>query len=184
MVGVRDHLKVGGIVETVLKYLPVRGYRFRMLLREFSFEIGVDIVQGPVIYEACHAQGEHVLALVHRFLVHPEILEALFGERGDRGDDKVAVLHMELQERIVGLESGLAQACFIEGVRIHENHGIALAPFGIGHERGGIHRHEQVAEITGGVNRGIAYMNLESRHSGDRSVRCADFCGVIGKSGK
>ena len=64
VIGVRNHLEISRIIETVLKDFLVRGDHLRMLLAELVFQVLQDVIERPVENEAGHPEGEHVLALV------------------------------------------------------------------------------------------------------------------------
>ena len=183
-VGIGDHLDVRGVVESVEEDLLVGLDDLGVLLREFLLQIGVDVLQRAVVDVAGHAQGEHVLALEDGLGIHPAVLEALAGQGGDRRDDQRAVLDPEFGEGIVGGEARLLHAGLVEGILVHEDHRVALAPFGVRLEGGGVHGYEQVAEITGRVDFPAADVDLESGHAGDGPVRGADLGRIVRECGK
>ena len=184
VIGVGHHLKVGGVVVTVLENLLVGGDDLGVLLCELLFEIVEDIIQRTFEDEAGHAEGEHVLALVHSLLVHAALLETFLGESGDGGDDEVAVFHAEFRERVVGFEAGLLEKGLGEGVGVHKDAGRALAPFGVGLEGRRIHGHQHVAEVAGSVHVGAPYMHLETGNAGYSAMWGAYLGGIVRESGK
>ena len=144
----------------------------------------VDVLQRPVVDVAGHAEGEHVLALEDGLVVHPAVLQALLGQRSDRSDDERAVFDPELRERILGLEAGFLHARLVEGVLVHEDHRVALAPLGVRLQGGGVHGHQQVAEVTGRGDLLAANVDLETGYARDGPVRGADLGRIVRERGK
>ncbi len=183
-IGVRYDLKVRCIVESVLQHLPVRGRHLRMLLGELPLQVFEDVVQRTVVDEAGHAESEHILALHDGLVVQAAVLEALGSHRGDGRDNQSPVIHTELLERVVGREARLAHTGLVEGVLVHENHGVALAPLGVGLQRRRIHRDKQVAIVARSGNLAVADMYLETGHARHGAMRGANLRRIVRKGGK
>ena len=79
-----NSLDVGRIVIAILQDLLVWLYELRFLLSELALEIFEDVLHRTVIYETCHTESKHVLALVDGLLVKTAVLETLVGESCDR----------------------------------------------------------------------------------------------------
>ena len=60
---IRYEMDICCIIEAILEHLTVRLYELRMLLREFIFQIGIDMVQRSVEDEAGHTKCKHILTL-------------------------------------------------------------------------------------------------------------------------
>ena len=176
-----NSLDIRSIVETVKDNLAVRGYHLGMLLAEFLLNIIVDILQRAAVDEAGHSEGEHVLALVQCHIVQSAVLEAFLDKPGDRGADYVPVLNVKFFERVSSREARLGQPDFIECVRIDEDSGIPLEPFGIGLQCRRIHCDQHVAEISGSVYLMVSDMDLKTGYSGNRPLRRSDLRRIIRK---
>ena len=184
MIGIGHHLEVRGVVEAVFQNLLVGGDDLGVLLRELLLQIVEDVVERALEDEAGHAEGEHVLALVHRLLVHAALFQALLGEGGDGGDDEVTVFHSKLREGVVGFETGLLHESLGERVGVHKDAGCTLAPFGVGLEGRRVHGDEHVAEVAGSVHVGASYVHLETGNAGYCAVRGAYLGGIVRESRK
>ena len=183
-IGIGDGLHVGGIVEAVVQDLLVGLDHLRVLLGELALEVLVDVLEGPAVDVAGHAEREHVLAFVDGLGVHAEILEALLRKGGDGRYEERPVLDVELGEGILGLESGLLHSGLVESVAVNEDHGRGLAPFGVCLECGRVHGDQKVAEVSRRVDVRASDMHLEAGDSGDGAVRRADLRRIVRESGQ
>ena len=155
-----------------------------MLLREFLLQIGVDVIQRTAVDEAGHSEDKHILALEHSLLVQARVLQALKGQGADRGHDHSPVGHLQFLQRVVGLEARLFQSAAVEGIGVDDYHCGALAPFGIGLERGRIHCHEHVTEVSRSGHVLASYVDLEARNTRNGAVRRPDLSRIVRKCGE
>ena len=183
-VGIRNRLHVGRIVDSVLNYLLVGLNHLGMLLCKLLLQIEEDGFQRSVEDVAGYAEGKHILAFQNGFLVHSAVLQALLRHSCDGSHDEGSVFHGKFREGIVRLETGLFHSGLVKSILIDENHSVAFAPFGVGLERRRIHRNEHITHITRSIDLGVAYVNLESGHSGNGAVRRTNLCGIVRESGK
>ncbi len=149
-------------------------------------ELGLDPFDGGTeragIHPADQTESEEVLGPLSVPLLHLKFCGGVHREFG-HGDlvNDVAV------ERPVGsgilLVPAFLQIPLVERVRIQQDRAEILQPIQLALERSGVHCHENIGYVSGGMNVVVRDMDLKCRHPGDRSLGCTDFGREFGEGG-
>ena len=154
------------------------------LLGKLGLEHRHGVVERTVEEPADEAEGEHVLATQGGLVVEAILCQSVAHHGGDGGGhDLHLVRESELLDRVVGLEFGLVEVALGEGVRVDDDDGAFAQILDVDLERGGVHGHEHIGLVTGGVDLLCAQMDLKAGDAAECSLRRANFGRVVGKGG-
>ena len=174
--------QLGGLAEVVARpgRRPGSASRTGGLAAKRS-SIHSSVVLGrPGVEPRDEPEGEEVLGPVGITRLHAERQGGLLGERGHRHLDHLVARQAAVGERVGG-RPGLGQAALVEGVGVDDEHAAALQAPQIGHERGRVHGHEDVARVTGRGDVVVGDVHLEARHAHDGARRRADLGREVGQ---
>lgn len=127
------------------------------------------------------SEREDVAAFQHGLDVHVRVGQGSLCHGCDRHFNHLC-RDAEFLDGVVGLEQGFFQAIGLEGVDVDDDHTAGLEEFVALLECGRIHGYQHIAFIARSVYAG-AYADLETAHAAQRTLRGADFRGIIGECG-
>ena len=167
------------IVVTALDHEFVGGIHFRLLSK-----LGLKELQGGLhrtVEEPAHqTQRKHVAALELCFKVHAGVLERLLDHRRNGGFNDLGP-EVQFLIRLIGRVKRLVESGLGEGVDV-DNSGTALAQeLGVDLEGSGVHCHQHITLVTWRVHT-VTNVNLETRHTAQRTLRGTHLGGIIGES--
>ncbi len=81
----------------------------------------------------------------------------------------------------IDLVARLVEVTFLEGVLVDDDRPTGLEAVQVGHQRGGVHRDEDVRFIAGGRDLVVGDVDLECRHAVDGAGRGPDLGGKVGQ---
>ena len=152
-----------------------------------AFELGLEILVNGVEFavEQVHhdTEGEHVLRFQHRLVVHAEVLQGLFGEFRDGSLHDLIVGEGAVNGRVIGI-TGFLEGLFGHRVGVEDDDGSGTEPAHVSLDGGGVHSHEDVAEVTSGVNGFVSKVYLEARDASHGALRWADFSRIVREGGE
>ena len=152
------------IVETSLHHLDVVLGNSRLLGELLTKEISHQ-VQVAVEQPADQSEGEHITALEHGLVIHTGVGQAFLHHGCQRTLDHSVGINTHLSQIILCLESGLLQIVRTKRVCIYDNGSLRLGVTILSLQCGGIHRNENIAQITRGIDFTCTDMYLESAHT-------------------
>ena len=154
------------------------------LLGKLGLEHRHGVVERTVEEPADEAEGEHVLTPHGGLVVEAILGQSITHHRRDGGGHELHLFReAKLLDRVVGLELSLLQVTLGEGVRVDDDDGALAQILDVDLERGGVHGHEHIGLVTGGIDLLRAQMELEARDAEECSLRRANFGRVVGKGG-
>ena len=176
------HARVGvvTVVITSLNHLDVILCNSRLLGKLLTQEIGNE-AQVAVEQPAHQTQGKHIAALQDGLVVHACVFQAVLHHRGQWAGHHAVGVDAHLAEVVVGLEGSFLQVFRTKRVGVDDNRSLRLSIAVLRLERGGIHRHEHVAEVARGVHLTCTNVHLKTRDTGERALRGADVSGIVGE---
>ena len=160
LIGIGEKFPGVGIVVTGIEYGTV-GLDYLVLAFELGLKVFVNRVTLTVEEVEHDAEGKHVLRFQHGFVVHTEVLQGLFGEFRDRGFHHLIVGEGAVHGGVI-LITGLLQSLLGNGVGVDNDDGAWTEPAHVGFDGSRVHGHENVAEVTGGVDGLVAEVDLEA----------------------
>ena len=177
-----DGRRVGvvSVVVTSLDHLDVCLSDGRLLGELLAQEVGYE-VQVAIEEPADETQGEHVTALHHGLHVHTRVSETVLHHRGEWALDHAIWVDIHLTEIVFSLELSLLQVLGTEGVGIDDDGGTRLSITVLRLQRSSVHGYQHVAFVARRIDLTSADVNLETRHTGERTLRGADVSGIVGK---
>ena len=173
---------VVAVVEAGLHHLDVvfgdGGFLGEFLAQEVGHQVKV-AVEEP----AHQAKGKHVAALEHRLVVHAAVGQTVFHHLGDGACHHAVGVDAHLAQVVVAGKLGLLQVFRTEAVGVDDDGGLRFGKAVLCLQGGGVHGHQHVALVAGGVYLARSDVYLESAHTGERPLRGADVGGIVGECG-
>ena len=134
------------------------------------------------VEEPAHqAQREHVAALQYSLVVHTRVFQAVLHHLCQRALDDAVGVDAHFAQIVFCLEGSLLQVVRTEGVGVDDDCSLWLGIFVLSFQRCGVHCHEHVALVARRIYLAFADVHLESRHTGQRALRGADVCWIVGE---
>ena len=154
------------------------------LLGKLGLEHRHGVVERTVEEPANESEGEHVLTPHSGLVVEAILGQSIAHHRRDGGGHELHLFReAKLFDRVVGLELSLLEVTLSEGVRVDDDDGALAQILDVDLERGGVHGHEHIGLVTGGVDLLCAQMDLKAGDAAECSLRRANFGRVVGKGG-
>ncbi len=135
--------------------------------------------QRTVKQPAYEAQTEYIAAFQHALVVEGAVGQGCLGEGGHRHLQHLGA-DAQLAERVGSGEFGLVKISLLERVYVDYDHSAILHVAAVLFESGGIHRHQHIALVAGGVHT-RAHTHLKSRYAAERTLRSAYFRRIVGE---
>ncbi len=136
------------------------------------------VLELAAVHPRQQAEREHVLGALTVLLRRADLLDRAEGERGHRDGLHDVVGQVVVLQR-VAFVADLRQVPLGELVGVGDDQAAAGQVGHVGHQRGGVHRDEDVGAVTRGQDVVVGDLNLERRHTGQRALWRADLGGVI-----
>ena len=125
------------------------------------------------------AQSKHVAAFQHGFVVERSVAQTGLHHRRDGAHHHAVAIDAELSKIVVGLKFGLAQILFFEVVAVDDDGSRGRCILNLRFQRGGIHRHEHIAEVTWREHLVFTDFHLVSAHARQRTLRRANVGRIV-----
>ena len=181
-IGVREKLPSVSVVVTGVEDGAV-GLDHLVLAFELGLEISINGVEFAVKQVHHDTEGKHVLRFQHRLVVHAEVLQGLLGEFRDGGLNDLIVGEGAVDGRVV-IVTSLLESFLRHRVGVEDNDGAGTEPTHVCLDGGGVHGHEDVAEVACGVYRFVSEVHLEARDASHGALRWADFSRIVREGGE
>ena len=150
-------------------------------LGEFLTQEIVHQIQVAVEEPTNQSQSEHVTALEDGLIVHPAVSQTVFHHRRQGALHHTVGVDTHLTQVVGCGELSLLQVVGTEGVGIDDDGGLRFGKTVLCLQRGGVHRHQHITLVTGGIDLTRADMHLKTAYSRKRPLRGADVGGIVGK---
>ena len=182
-IGGPDRLDGFAVTEARLQRPQVRLYYFRPLL-ELGFDEFLSGVQRAAIEPVQDSQGKHVGGTRHQFIRQIQILDGSGNEPGHIGLHQLVIAYNFLVFQGIGFPARQIQVPPVKIGRIGNDQPVFAQIRQVHFQGGGIHRHENIRLVTGGLDVLTRKLQLERTDPGQRSCGGTYFRGVVRQCGQ
>ena len=152
----------------------------------FLGELGLQLAQhrfnGFVEEPADEAQGKHILAFEHSLRRHAGVFERFLHQRGHGHAKHPFTVDAEFGNGVVGAVFGFLKVSVAESVGVADNDTVRFQKLEVGFEGCRVHGHQHVGFVARCVD-AHPDMYLKTAHAAERSLRSANFSGIVGEGG-